>query len=201
MIPQTGGEVRMDFQGTDPCVTCGIKDVDEEVIIWKANNRFKKKNTPSDVKLPQRYWQCLILCILVLLLWLLDERTVIQTQIETKLHTKGYQRVLFKKKKKVYNLKHDLKLCFEKSLNSTTRETQGIRDNAPFVERVRQLSSVCVCFVCSLFFSPNLDTTQSLVWSILNACFPFQMAEEYIVFWKDTEVELPCKCCTTAWQR
>lgn len=43
MIPQTGGEVRMDFQGTDPCVTCGIKDVDEEVIIWKENNRFKKK--------------------------------------------------------------------------------------------------------------------------------------------------------------
>lgn len=36
-IPQTGGEVRMDFQGTDPWVTCGMKDFDEEVIIWKAN--------------------------------------------------------------------------------------------------------------------------------------------------------------------
>ena len=44
MIPQTGGEVRMDFQGTEPWVTCGMKDVDEEVIIWKANNRFKKKH-------------------------------------------------------------------------------------------------------------------------------------------------------------
>lgn len=95
------------------------------------------------MKLPQRYWQCLILCILVLLLWLLDERTVTQTQIETKLHTKGYQRVLFKKKKKSLQFKARFKIMlravskFDNARDSRDTRRRSLRGACtPTLERL-----------------------------------------------------------------
>lgn len=145
------------------------------------------------MKLPQRHWQRLILCILVLLLWLLDERTVTQTQIETKLHTKGYQRVLFKKKKNVYNLKHDLKLCFEQSLNSATRETRGIRDDAPFRGACTPtLEHLCV--FCMLIVSlSEIRRYSKFILKHYECMLPFSNDWGVHSFWKGTEVELPCR--------